>query len=341
MPFEIAGRKIGPGYPTWISAEAGINHQGNIGVMRSLIVAAEQAGCDSIKTQKRTVDVVYSAEELAQVRKGPWGETNSDLKRLLEFSPEDCRLIRDMAGNHGLPWSASPWDLASVAVLADLGVEWIKVASASITDLELVGECASIGVPVVMSTGLSTTAEIDAAVEVLEARAPSYALLHTCSAYPSNIPDLHLNRIAWLRERYPGAGAVGYSGHESGVLPTVEAVRLGASIVERHITLDRTMWGSDQAASLEPTGLRVLVRAIRELERLREEGMAAQRHGYTWDGFDEHTASDCVLMAEIVEATRKQSRNRAIARESRGESGPRSVLAVEEAVRKKLRRVGA
>ena len=136
-------------------------------------------------------------------------------------------------------------------MLADLDVQWVKVASASITDERLVKACGDLGVPVIMSTGMSDEREIDQAVEwVVSSRAPALALLHTCSTYPSAIADLHLSRIEWLRTRY--GCVVGYSGHESGVLPSVEAVRLGASIVERHITLDRTMWGSDQAASLEP-----------------------------------------------------------------------------------------
>ena len=314
--------------PCFVVGEIGINHNGDPANLRKLLDVAAAAGCDAAKGQKRTVDVVYSAAELAQPRKSVFGETNGDLKHGLELGREHHAYAMEHAAGLGLTYSCSPWDLDSVQVLADIGVPWIKIASASITDLELVGECASIGVPVIMSTGLSTTAEIDAAVEVLTARGPSYALLHTCSAYPSNIADLHLNRIQWLRERYPGAGAWGYSGHETGVLPSVEAVRLGASIVERHITLDRSMWGSDQAASLEPTGLRVMIRAIRELERLMSEGHS-----------DEFSAADAVCFAEVAEVIAKLKRNRGLARDSRGESGPRSVLAVEEAVRKKLRRV--
>lgn len=325
--MNIDGTEIGPGHPCFVIAEAGINHQGDVGIMRSLIVEAERAGCQAVKTQKRTIEKVYTPEELAQPRPGPWGETNADLKRRLEFDADTCALVRDMTSNHGMVWSASPWDLDSVAVLADLGVPWVKIASASITDLELVGACASIGCPVIMSTGMSTTAEIDAAVERVcsSTRCPDLALLHTCSAYPSEVADLHLSRIAWLRERY--GCVVGYSGHETGVLPSVESVMLGASIVERHITLDRSMWGSDQAASLEPHGLRILVRAIREAEAIRDAGHA-----------DEHTACDAVAIAEVAEVMRKQARNRALIGTARGKPGPREVLAVEEGPRKKLRR---
>ncbi len=326
--ISIAGRTIGEGHPAWVCAEAGINHQGDIGIMRDLIVAAERAGCDSVKTQKRTVEAVYTEAELAQVREGPWGRTNGDLKRLLEFDADECRMVRDMATTHRMTWSASPWDLESVQVLADLEVEWVKVASASITDRALVRACSSLGVPVIMSTGMSTTAEIDRAVEWASS-APGLALLHTCSAYPSAVADLHLSRIEWLRERYPHA-VVGYSGHETGVLPSVEAVRLGASIVERHVTLDRGMWGSDQGASLEPEGLRILVASIRCYEAQPPDVRAFGP----------------LLSALIVEAV-KAGRSAAYVTERVrslssmfGTPGERSVLPAEEGPRKKLRRVG-
>ncbi len=321
--MRIGTRTIGPGHPTFVIGEIGINHQGSMPIARDLVRTAAAAGCDAVKTQKRTVDVVYTAEELAQPRRGPWGETNGDLKRLLELAPMECHELDTFAREQGMTWSASPWDIQSVHDLGTLGVEWVKVASASITDRDLVTSCGDLGVPVIMSTGMSTTTEIDRAVEwVQSTRAPSLALLHTCSAYPSDVADLHLSRMAWLRERY--GCVVGYSGHESGVLPSVEAVRLGASIVERHITLDRTMWGSDQAASLEPSGLRILVRAIREIEALEHT--------------DEHSASDCVAIAEVAEVMRKQARNRALVLTARGTPGPREVLAVEEGPRRKLRR---
>lgn len=324
--ITIAGRKIGDGHPAWVCAEYGISWNGDMRIAEGLVRAAREAGCDATKGQKRTIDVVYTTEQLATPRPGPWGETAGDLRRLLEMTPAQCEQVSNLSASLGMTWSASPWDLDSVAVLADLGVPWVKIASASITDLELVGACASIGCPVIMSTGMSTTAEIDAAVEVAVSRAPSLALLHTCSAYPSEVADLHLSRIAWLRERY--GCVVGYSGHETGVLPSVEAVMLGASIVERHITLDRSMWGSDQAASLEPSGLRILVRAIREAEAIRGAGYA-----------DEHTACDAVAIAEVAEVMRKQARNRALIGTARGKPGPREVLAVEEGPRRKLRKV--
>jgi N-acetylneuraminate synthase len=325
--FSIDGRTIGEGHPCFVLGELGINHQGSLDIAKRLVDACHEAGVEAVKTQKRTVDVVYTAAELAQPRPGPWGATNGDLKRLLEFSPMQCRDLDAHALSHGMTWSASPWDVQSVADLGTLGVEWVKVASASITDEPLVRACASMGVPVIMSTGMSSTAEIDQAVEWVTSSTacPALALLHTCSAYPSAVEDLHLHRIAWLRERY--GCVVGYSGHESGVLPSVEAVRLGASIVERHVTLDRTMWGSDQAASLEPGGLRILVRAIRELEAMRARG---------YD--DEHSAADAVALAEIGEVMRKQARNRSVARTAQGVAGERTVLASEAGPRAKLRK---
>jgi len=337
--FKIGSRTIGGNAPCFVVAEYGINANGQMDFARQLVDVAASAGCDAVKGQKRTVEAVYTKAELEQSRPGPWGATNGDLKRLLEFSVEQCDEIADRCVERGMTWSASPWDVASVEDLARVGVEWVKVASASITDEALVRAVGDLGVPVIMSTGMSDTAEIDRAVEwVVSSRAPALALLHTCSTYPSAIADLHLSRIEWLRSRY--GCVVGYSGHESGVLPSVEAVRLGASIVERHVTLDRTMWGSDQAASLEPGGLRVLVRAIRDLERWREEGQRAARHGYTWDGYDEHSASDAVASAEIAEIMCKQARNRVLAVSSRGVPGERTVLPSEVPVRAKLRRVG-
>lgn len=323
--IEIAGRKIGPGHPCFVVAEYGINANGYLPNAHALVDAAAGAGCDAVKGQKRTVEVVYTKAELDAPRPGPWGSTNRDLKLLLEFGVDECEEIAARAASHGMTWSASPWDMASVEALGTIGVPWVKVASASITNLELVRACASLGVPVIMSTGMSTTAEIDAAVEAVKG-AP-LALLHTCSAYPSAIADLHLSRMEWLRTRY--GCVVGYSGHETGVLPSVEAVRLGASIIERHVTLDRTMWGSDQAASLEPSGLRILVRAIRELEAFDDETRAE-----SW------SAVDAVTIAELAEVVRKGARNRGVAETSRGTPGERRVLAVEEAVRKKLRRAG-
>lgn len=321
--MNIGGLAIGEGHPCFVIGEVGINHQGSADIFGKLIRVAAESGCQAVKTQKRTVDVVYTAEELAAPRKSVFGETNGDLKRGLELDRVTLASGQDAARALGMTWSASPWDVQSVHDLGTLGVEWVKVASASITDRNLVTSCGDLGVPVIMSTGMSTTAEIDQAVEwVQSTRAPSLALLHTCSAYPSEVADLHLSRMAWLRERY--GCVVGYSGHESGVLPSVEAVRMGASIVERHITLDRTMWGSDQAASLEPGGLRILVRAIRELEALEHT--------------DEHSASDCVAIAEVAEVMRKQARNRALVLTARGKPGPREVLAVEEGPRRKLRR---
>ena len=324
--MKIGTRTIGEGHPCFVIGEIGINHQGSADTFEKLIRAAAEAGCAAVKTQKRTVDVIYTAEELAAPRKSVFGETNGDLKRGLELDRVALAGGDHLARSLGMTWSASPWDVQSTAALAELDAPWVKIASASITDEPLVRACSALSVPVIMSTGMSTTAEIDRAVEwVVAGKCPDLALLHTCSAYPSATEDLHLSRIAWLRERY--GCVVGYSGHETGVLPSVEAVRMGASIVERHITLDRSMWGSDQAASLEPGGLRILVRAIRELEAMRAAG-----HD------DEHTASDAVAIAEVAEVMRKQARNRALAVTSRGTPGERVVLASEEGPRKKLRK---
>ena len=325
--MKIGSTDIGPGNPCFVIGEYGINWNGDMAAARSLVHMAADAGCDAVKGQKRTLSAVYTEAELAQPRPGPWGETNGDLKRLLEFDAVQCAEVRDAAALGGMTWSASPWDVASVQVLADLEVKWVKVASASITDEALVRSCGDLGVPVIMSTGMSTTGEIDRAVEwVCSTRCPDLALLHTCSAYPSEIADLHLSRMEWLRDRYQCV--VGYSGHERGVATSVEAVRLGASIVERHITLDRSMWGSDQAASLEPAGLRLMVSAIRALEALP----------------DDVRAMGPLVTAAVVECVERGDTTERLVRnlrhfvEAYGTPGPREVLASEEGPRKKLRK---
>ena len=249
-------------------AEIGINHNGDTQIARKLIDVAEFAGCEGVKFQKRTVDVVYTAEELAKPRENPFGETNGDLKRALEFGQAEYEQINTYCRTKPIAWTASPWDEASVDFIDQFDPPFFKVASASLTDHGLLRHIRSKGKPIVLSTGMSTLEQIDHAVDVLGKE--DLILLHCCSAYPSQYAELNLRAIPVLRERY--GIPIGYSGHETGIASSVAAAVLGACIVERHITLDRSMWGSDQAASLEPNGIMRVVRDIRLVETAMGDG---------------------------------------------------------------------
>jgi N-acetylneuraminate synthase len=249
-------------------AEIGINHNGDLAIARRLIEAALAAGCDAVKFQKRTIDVVYSAEELARPRENPFGPTNGDLKRGLEFGPEEYAEIDRYCKEQGITWFASCWDEGSVDVIEAFAPPCYKIASASLTDDNLLRHHRQTGRPIVASTGMSTLEQIDHAVEVLGA--VDLALMHTTSTYPSQLAELNLNVIPALAERYHLP--IGYSGHEVGLSTTLAATVLGACIVERHITLDRAMWGSDQAASVEPQGFARLVKDIRAVEAALGDG---------------------------------------------------------------------
>lgn len=260
---NIGGIAVGDGAPCWVVGEIGINHNGDITLAKRLMEVAKAAGCGAVKYQKRTVDVVYSAEELARPRENPFGATNGDLKRGLEFAEAQFREIDAHARVLGLPWFASCWDEASVDFMERFSPPAYKIASASLTDDALLRHTRATGKPIIAATGMSTQEQVDHAVEVLGTK--DLILLHTVSTYPAKYDELNLRVIPTMRERY--GVPVGYSGHETGLASSVAAVALGACIVERHITLDRAMWGSDQAASLEPSGLTKLVRDIRLVEQ--------------------------------------------------------------------------
>jgi N-acetylneuraminate synthase len=259
---QIANHLVGDGQPAFIVAEIGINHNGSLDLARNLISVAKNAGCSAVKFQKRTIDVVYTAEELAKPRETPFGMTNGDLKRGLEFNLEQYKEIDEFCREVEILWFASAWDEASVDFIDQFPVPCYKIASASLTDDNLIKHTRSKGKPIFISTGMSTYEEIDHAVDILGKE--DLILMHTCSAYPSRYDELNLRQIPALRERY--GVPVGYSGHESGIATTVAAVAMGACCVERHITIDRAMWGSDQAASLEPSGLSRVIRDIRLVE---------------------------------------------------------------------------
>jgi N-acetylneuraminate synthase len=265
----IAGRRVGPGQPCYVIAEIGINHNGDIELAKKLINVAAGAGCDAVKFQKRTVDVVYTPQELAKPRESPFGETNGDLKRGLEFGPEQYAEIDRYCRELKMPWFASCWDEASVDVIDRFGPPCYKIASASLTDDNLLRHTRAKGKPVILSTGMSSLEQIDRAVEVLGRH--DLILLHATSTYPAYYEELNLRAIPALEKRY--GVPVGYSGHETGLPSSVAAVALGACCVERHVTLDRSMWGSDQAASLEPNGITRLVRDIRLIEKSMGDGV--------------------------------------------------------------------
>jgi len=267
--IKIGNRLIGDDKPCYVIAEIGINHNGSIDLAKKLISVAVAAGCDAVKFQKRTVDVVYSPEELAKPRENPFGTTNGDLKRGLEFGAKEYAEIDAFCKSAKMTWFASPWDEASVDFLEKFDTPVYKIASASLTDDHLLCHIRKTGKPVIISSGMSTLEEIDHALEVLGKE--DLLLMHTTSTYPSAYEELNLRAIPALAARY--AVPVGYSGHETGIPTSVCAVAIGACAVERHITVDRASWGSDQAASLEPNGISRLVRDIRLWEMAKGDGV--------------------------------------------------------------------
>jgi N-acetylneuraminate synthase len=266
---SIGNKKLGPGEPCYVIAEIGINHNGDIDLAKRLISVAVAAGCDAVKFQKRTVEVVYTEKELATPRPNPFGETNGDLKRGLEFGEEDYAEISNFCKQVKIDWFVSPWDEASVDFIQMFNPPVYKIASASLTDDNLLKHVRKTGKPIIASTGMSTYEEIDHAVEVLGKE--NLILMHTTSTYPAKYEQLNLRAIPNMIQRYDIP--VGYSGHETGIPTTVAAAVLGACCVERHITMDRAMWGSDQAASLEPNGISRLVRDIRLCEQSMGDGI--------------------------------------------------------------------
>jgi N-acetylneuraminate synthase len=266
---QIGKRRIGAGLPVYVIAEIGINHNGSVDLARQLIDAAAGCGCDAVKFQKRTVDVVYTAEELAKPRENPFGPTNGDLKRGLEFGPLEYTEIDAYCRARGIDWFASCWDEASVDFMERFDPVCYKIASACLTDDSLLRHHRRTGRPIILSTGMSDMGQIEHAVDVLGP--DRLILLHCTSNYPSPPNELNLLTISTLRERF--GIPVGYSGHEVGLATSYAAAVLGACVIERHLTLDRAMWGSDQAASVEPQGFARLVRDIREYEIAAGDGI--------------------------------------------------------------------
>ena len=255
---------------TYIIAEIGINHNGDLDIAKKLIDVAKSTGCDSVKFQKRNPDVCVPEHQKQIMRETPWGRmTYLDYKYKVEFGKDEYDEIDRYCREKNIDWSASPWDIDSLIFLLNYDLSYIKIPSAMLTNDKLLKATASTGKKVILSTGMSTIEEIDKAVDILGDC--DYTLLQCNSVYPAPNEDLNLRCIHTLRDRYNCE--VGYSGHERGLQVSVASVALGASIVERHITLDRTMWGTDQSASLEPAGLNTLVRDIRIIEKALGDGV--------------------------------------------------------------------
>ena len=262
--IQINGKKIGDGNPCYFVAEIGINHNGDINIAKKLITVAAAAGCNAVKFQKRNPDLCVPISQRNLMRETPWGNiTYFDYRQKVEFGIQEYKEIDKFCKSMNINWFASGWDHDSVDFIEKFKIPCYKIPAAKLTDDDLLNYTRKQGKPIILSTGMSSLEQLDHAVKVLGKK--DLILLHCCSAYPADYSDLNLRLIPYLKDRY--GVPVGYSGHETGLASTIAAVVLGACIVERHITLDRAMWGSDHAASLEPSGLTHLMRDIRLVEK--------------------------------------------------------------------------
>jgi N-acetylneuraminate synthase len=260
---RVGSQEIGVGNQTYVIAEIGINHNGSVDIARQLMKVARDAGCNAVKFQKRTPSICVPKEQQSLMRETPWGTmTYLEYKERIEFGKKEFDIIDEYAKELSIEWFASPWDVPSVQFLEQYEPPCYKIASASLTDDELLNAVLATGRPLILSTGMSTLEEIDKAVARI--RGSVLLIAHATSTYPCPPSELNLRVIIELSRKYKVP--IGYSGHEVGLQTTVAAVVIGATFVERHITLDRAMWGSDHAASVEPQGLVRLVRDIRLVE---------------------------------------------------------------------------
>lgn len=255
----------------FITAEVGINHNGDMKICKELIDVAEDSGCDAVKFQKRDLDSVYTQDFLASSRESPWGTTQRDQKEGLEFDLNDYKEIDNYCKSKGIEWYASAWDLNSQEFLRQFDCKYNKVASAMIVYLELLEMIASEGLHTFISTGMSEHKDIEKAVDIFRNANCSFELLHTISTYPMKDEDANLNLINTLKDKYNCD--VGYSGHETGLAISYAAAAQGITSLERHVTLDRSMYGSDQSASVEPSGLKQLVGGIKKIELAMGDGV--------------------------------------------------------------------
>ena len=254
----------------FIIAEIGINHNGDLNICKNLIDLAKNSGCDAVKFQKRDIALVYTEEFLKSDRESPWGTTQRDQKTGLEFGLDEYQEIDRYCREKKIEWFASAWDLNSQKFLRPFDLKYCKVASAMIVYKELLEEIAGEGKHTFISTGMSTINDIDSAVAIFRNADCPFELMHTISTYPMKSEHANLKMISTLRERYNCN--VGYSDHESGLAVSYAAAAFGITSLERHITLDRAMYGSDQPASLEPNGLRNLIGAVKKIENALGDG---------------------------------------------------------------------
>jgi N-acetylneuraminate synthase len=268
MKVKIGDKFVGEDEPCFVVADIGINHNGSVELAKQLISKAFVSGCDAVKFQKRTIEDVYTKEELEKLRESPFGSTNGDLKRGLELQWEDYADIHRHCLKLGIMWFASCWDKNSVDFIDEFNPPCYKIASPCLTDDPLLYHTKSKGKPIILSTGMSTLKQIDHAVDILGRN--NLIILHCTSTYPGKVEELNLKVIHALWERY--RVPIGYSGHEVGISSTIAAAVLGAKLIERHITLDRSMWGTDQAASVEPPAIERIVRYIHSNEKAMGDG---------------------------------------------------------------------
>lgn len=268
--IQVGEHTIGRGNPVYVIAEIGINHNGDINIAKKLIDVATEAGCQAVKFQKRTPAICVPEEQKSQIRETPWGMmTYLEYKERTEFGQVEYEEIDRYCKTKGIDWFASPWDVPSLDFLLEFDPVCIKVASASLTDDDLITRLDRSKTPTILSTGMSTMDEIRHAVGLFTT-AP-LALAHATSTYPCPPSELNLRMMSTLEREFDVP--VGYSGHETGLATTLAAVAMGATFIERHITLDRSMWGTDHAASVEPGGLERLVRDIRNVELAFGDGV--------------------------------------------------------------------
>lgn len=269
--IKLGDRMIGDGHPAYIIAEIGINHNGDLGIAKQMIDAAVHAGADAVKFQKRTPEIATPPDQKMQMRETPWGYiTYLEYRYKVEFNEEQYCAIEKYCKQKGINWLVSIWDQASVDFMEKFDTPAYKIPSASLTDYSLIRKARATGKPLILSTGMSTMEQIKKGVEM--AGEKDLVLMHCTSTYPCEPEELNLKMVETLRREFPNI-PIGYSGHEVGLVPSAVAVALGACMVERHMTLDRAMWGTDQAASVEPGGFERLIKYIRVSEAALGDGV--------------------------------------------------------------------
>ncbi|MFP4369115.1 MAG: N-acetylneuraminate synthase family protein [Candidatus Kapaibacterium sp.] len=268
---KIADKYVGDGHPVFVVAEIGINHNGSIDLAKKMIAGAAAAGADAVKFQKRTPELCVPRDQWDLERDTPWGRMKYiDYRYKVEFGEKEYSELEKFCRDNNILWTASCWDEPSVDFIHKFDIKFHKAPSAALTDLTLLSKMKASGLPLMISSGMSEMREIEQAIDVLGR--DNLLLAHSTSTYPCKLDELNLRVIVTLKEKYPDI-PIGYSGHETGLAPTWSAVTLGANFIERHVTLDRAMWGTDQAASVEIGGLIRLVSNIRDIEVAMGDGI--------------------------------------------------------------------